>query len=64
VPPTVRPKVLTPSAAVDEIVIEALTLVLVGVPVIEPLMPVLFETTAVAPERLVPVKVTGNEVPT
>jgi hypothetical protein len=52
--------VVTPVAAAGEIVIEAVTLVLVGVPVIEPPTPALFDTTPVAPDRLVPVKVTGN----
>ena len=55
---------VVPIAAVAEIVIEAVTLVLVGVPVIVPLTPALPDTTAVAPARPVPVKVTGNVVPT
>lgn len=36
---------------------------LVGAPVIEPLTPGLPDATAVAPERFVPTKVTGNVVP-
>ena len=55
---------LAPVAAVAEIRIEAVTLVLVGVPVIVPLTPLLPEITAVAPASPVPVKVTGNVVPT
>jgi len=46
------------------IVIEALTLVAVGVPVIVPVMPALLDVTAVAADRLDPVKVTGTVVPT
>jgi hypothetical protein len=55
----VRPKVLAPVAAVAEIVIDAVTLVPVGLPVIDPVMPGLFENTAVAPLRPVPVNVNG-----
>jgi len=63
VAPTLRPKVVAPVVAVPVIVIKALTLVLVGAPVIEPLTPGLVDTTPVAPARLVPVKLTLNEVP-
>jgi hypothetical protein len=63
-PPTTRPNVVAPVAAPPVIVICADTLLLVGDPTIEPLTPALPEATAVAPERFVPVKVTGNVVPT
>jgi len=56
--------VVAPVAAVPVIVIEALTLVAVGVPVIVPLMPALVDVTAVAADRFEPVKVTGTVVPT
>ncbi len=62
-PPTVTPRVYAPVAAVALITTVALTVVL-DVPVIVALTPVLLDTTAVAPERLVPLKVTGNVVPT
>jgi hypothetical protein len=63
-PPITRPRVVVPVAAEPVIVIEALTLPLVGVPVIVPLTPALPDVTAVAPVRFVPAKVTGNVVPT
>jgi hypothetical protein len=55
--------VVAPVAAVALITTVAVTVVPVGVPVIVPLTPALLDTTAVAPERFVPVKVMGNEVP-
>jgi hypothetical protein len=64
VPPTTRPMVAAPVAAVALITTVAVTVVPVGVPVIVPVTPALLDTTAVAPERFVPVKVMGNEVPT
>jgi hypothetical protein len=63
VPPIASPSVVAPVVAVPAIVTKAVTLVLEGAPVIEPLTPGLPDTTAVAPARFVPVKVTLNEVP-
>jgi hypothetical protein len=62
-PPTVTPRVDAPAAAVALITTVALTVVL-DVPVMVALTPALLDTAAVAPERLVPLKVTGNVVPT
>src|SRR5580693_9089497 len=62
--PTLRPRVVAPVVAPPAMVIDAVTVVAVGVPVIVPLMPALPETTAVAPVKFAPVKVTGNVVPT
>jgi hypothetical protein len=63
VPPTVRPMVVPPIAAAPVIVIDAVTDV-AEVDVIVPLTPLLPDTTAVALDRPVPVKVTGKVVPT
>ena len=63
VPPIARPSVVAPVVAAPVIVIKAVTLVLAGAPVIEPLTPALPDTTPVAATRLVPMKVTLNEVP-
>ena len=63
VPLTTRPTVVPPIAAALVIVIEAPTEV-ADVEVTVPLTPALPDTTAVALERFVPVKVTGNVVPT
>lgn len=51
-------------AAVEAITTEALTPVAVGEPTSVPLTPALPDTTAVAPERFVPPKVTATVVPT
>jgi len=64
VPPTIRPMVVAPVAAVALITTVAVTVVPVGVPVIVPVTPALFDTTAVAPVRFVPVKFMENDVPT
>jgi len=61
--PTVKPKVVPPVAAPAVIVMDALTLVLDGAPLIVPLIPALPEMTAVAADRFVPVKVTLKVLP-
>ncbi len=59
VPPTTRPKVVTPAAAAELIVIEAVTLV-ADLDVMVPLTPALAELTAVTALKFVPVNVTVN----
>ena len=61
-PPMESPSVVAPVVAVEAMVMLALTEVALA-DEIEPVMPVSPATTALAPERLVPVKVTVNVVP-
>jgi hypothetical protein len=60
--PTESPRLPAPTVAVEAMVIEAVTLVALVVPIV-PVTPVIFEVTAVAPDRFVPAKVTLKVVP-